>query len=63
MEDATKQEVNDLAADIHCGANLARDLLVLAGGNAQLVREASDACHGVDSLKAYIIDRRFKKVE
>ncbi len=58
---AYQKKVNDLAADIHCGPSLAHDLLTLAGGDAQLVRDASDACYKAESMKAYIIDRRFKK--
>lgn len=52
-----------LAADIHCGTNLARDLLILAGGDAELVRRASDSCRGVESMKAYIIDHRISRLE
>lgn len=52
-----------LAADIQCGVPLALDLLKLAGGDAQLVRKASAACHNVEGLKAYIIDARFNKLE
>ena len=52
-----------LAADIQCGVALARDLLMLAGGDAQLVRQASASCRGVESMKAYIIDHRFDKLE
>lgn len=55
--------VLDLARDIRCGPSLARDLLVLAGGDAGLVREASDRCRGVESMKAFIIDQRFQKSE
>ena len=52
-----------LADDIQCGVALARDLLMLAGGDAQLVRQASASCRGVESMKAYIIDHRFDKLE
>lgn len=53
----------DLAIDIQCSVALARDLLRLAGGNAQIVRDASAACQGVESMKAYIIDQRVAKIE
>lgn len=52
-----------LASDIRCGPSLARDFLVLAGGDANLVREASDKCHGVESVKAYIIGERMTRIE
>lgn len=58
-----QRRVDQLATDIHCGQPLAHDLLMLAGGDEQLVREASDACTKVESMKAFIIDRRFRKVE
>lgn len=60
MED---DKVLDLARDIRCGPSLARDLLALAGGDDHLVREASDRCRGVESMKAYIIDHRISKLE
>lgn len=56
-----QRKVNELAAEIHCGPGLAHDLLTLAGGDASIVRDASWACTKADSMKAYIIDRRFKK--
>lgn len=62
MDDkAYRKKVNDLAADIHCGPGLARDLLTLAGEDAQLVRDASFMCDKAESMKAYIIDQRFRK--
>lgn len=60
-EQQYKKKVRELAEDIHCGVPLARDLLTLAGGDAHIVRDASAFCHGVDTMKAYIIDKRFKK--
>lgn len=49
---------------IGCGMSLTRDLLILAGWDENLVIEASQAnLSGVESLKAYIIDKRFKKLE
>lgn len=56
-----REKVNDLAADIHCGPSLARDLLILAGDDASIVRDASLACDKAESMKAFIIDRRFRK--
>jgi hypothetical protein len=40
---------------------LARDLLTLAGDDAQLGRDASFMCDKAESMKAYIIDKRFRK--
>ncbi len=53
----------ELAADIKCGVALAHDLLTLAGGDVDLVKKASASCYGVESMKAYIIDHRFVKLE
>lgn len=64
LDDKTyRKKVNDLAIDIQCGPRLADELLTLAGGDANLVRDASMMCQGINAVKAYIIDRRFKKVE
>ena len=57
------EEVRILAEDIKCGGKLAADLLRLAGGDASIVRDASRKCHGVESMKAYIIDRRIAHIE
>lgn len=61
MEGKKERRLRILAEDLHCGMPLVRDLLALAGNDERLVREASAACHGVESVKAYIIDKRFKK--
>lgn len=61
MDDKDKKRVNDLAADIQCGPRLAEELLTLAGDDASLVRDASMKCSGINAVKAWIIDRRFKK--
>lgn len=52
-----------VATRIKCGPSLARDLLLLAGDDATLVYKASEKCHGVESVKAYIIDQRIRKLE
>lgn len=62
MDDkAYRKKVNDLAADIQTGPRLAEELLTLAGGDTHLVYEASRTQQGINAVKAYIIDRRFKK--
>ena len=60
-EQRYRKLVEDLAADIHCGPSLARDLLTMAGGDANIVRDASLVCDKAESMTAYIIDRRFRK--
>lgn len=62
MDDkAYRKKVNDLAADIQAGPRMAEELLTLAGGDAGMVRDASMMCQGINAVKAYIIDRRFRK--
>lgn len=63
MEGKAERRIRMLAEDMGCGGQLARDLLVLAGDNEELVREASSKCRGVESVKAYIIDTRFRRLE
>lgn len=55
------KEATALATEIHCGVGFARDLLTLAGGDAELVRVASSKCDKAEQLKAFIIDGRFRK--
>lgn len=57
-----EERIADLAADIQCGTRLAYDLLLLAGGDESLVREASSACQGIASVKAYIVSKRLKGI-
>lgn len=52
-----------VATRVKCGPSLARDLLLLAGDDASLVYKASEKCHGIESVKAYIIDQRMRKLE
>lgn len=59
----TDEEVANLAADLHCGPALVRDLLKWAGGNEDLVREASRKCDNANQMKAYIIDKRVGRIE
>ena len=59
----TNNQVELLAQEIGCGFKLARDLLILAGEDEKLVIKASNMCNGVESMKAFIIDERFKKIE
>lgn len=54
--------VRRVAGRICVSISLARDLLTLAGGDEDLVINASEAADGgVGELKAIIINERFKK--
>lgn len=58
------ERARKVSQEVHCGLALAKDLLVLADGDEKLVIEASEnTMNGVESLKAYIIDKRFSKLE
>lgn len=60
----TADLIKKVSHEIGCGLSLTKDLLVLAGGDADIVINASKStCNGVESLKAIIIDARFKEVE
>ncbi len=61
--DQEQAAIRQLSNAIGCGDGLARDLLLLAGGDYGLVREASVHCVGVESVKAYIINARFDAIE
>lgn len=57
-------KIKELSQRIGCGISLTQDLLTLAGDDEELVINASENTHsGVESLKTYIIDHRFKRVE
>ena len=56
-------DIRQLAEEMGCGVTFAHDLVILAGGDLDLVREASRTCDGANQMKAYIIDRRFRKIE
>lgn len=54
--------IRRVAGRICVSISLARDLLILAGGDEDLVIQASKAADGgIGELKAIIIDERFKK--
>jgi len=59
----TADEFRKLLDELGCGIVFAHDLVILAGGDLDLVREASRTCDGANQMKAYIIDRRFRKIE
>lgn len=56
--------IRKLSSKMGCGLSLTRDLLILAGGDEQLLLQCSnETYHGVQSLKAAIVDERFRKLE
>ncbi|MCR4870364.1 MAG: hypothetical protein K5859_03580 [Atopobiaceae bacterium] len=63
VEDIGEARIRMLANDIGCGIRLAEDLLMLAGDDEALVREASCRNGGIGSVKAYILDKRILKIE
>lgn len=53
-----------LAEKLGCSVPLAEDLLILAGGDEEIVLKASQETKlGVESFKNRIINERFKKIE
>jgi hypothetical protein len=61
--DEEQVKIRMLGNAIGCGDGLARDLLLLAGNDYDLVREASVHCTGIESVKTYIINKRFMQIE
>ena len=58
-----KEDVKSISQELGCGPRFAFDLLTLAGGDKNLVFEASSKCSGANEMKVFIIDHRFKKIE
>lgn len=58
-----KEKVNELCARIHVGHGVAHELLVLGGGDVDLVEACSKAAKGLDQCKANIINERFSRIE
>ena len=60
----SERDVDRIVDETGCGHGLARDLLTLAGGDADLVIEVSNHFEwGVESVKNAIIDARFHNIE
>ena len=56
------KDMKELSDRIGCGYPLARDLLILAGGDKDIVIDASTT-EGIETVKAKIIDKRFNNIE
>lgn len=52
-----------LQSKLHMSPGLARDLLILAGGDIDIVCSASEESQRLDTMKARIIDKRIAKLE
>lgn len=57
-----QDKIKKISMNTQCGLTLSRDLFTLAGGDAELVIRASRIAHGINHLKALIIDHRIKEV-
>lgn len=56
--------IRKLSSKLGCGLSLTKDLLTLAGEDEQLVVRCSNKTYnGVQSLKAAIVDERFRQLE
>ena len=56
------RQLRQLSEDMGCGIPLAYDLLMMADGDEELVREASARCVGIGSVKTYIFCKRMDKL-
>lgn len=52
-----------LSSDLHMSAELAKDMLMLAGGKEDIVRQASAESNRLESMKCNIINRRISQIE
>ena len=59
----TASMVKEVVKECGCGSRLAKELLTLAGGDVELVINASEVSDGLDQCKTYIINKRFEKLE
>lgn len=57
------RKVKKVMAHIGCGGSVARELLVLAGWDDELVLRMSNSSSGLDQCKARIINERFNRLE
>lgn len=55
--------VNELRKRLDVGLSVASELIVLGGGDVDMVEESSLEATGLDQCKANIIDKRFRKLE
>ena len=59
----TDNKVKEVRRRIGVGNGVASELLVLAGGDVELVVRSSKKSGGLDQCKAAIIDGRFRAIE
>lgn len=55
-------DVKQISEELGITRNLAKELLVLSGGNTNIVIEASHMSSGLDHCKARIIDARLNEL-
>lgn len=56
-------KAQQLSAELGMSPSLAKDILILAGGDEDIVREASSKSDRLESMKCRIIDMRMSKIE
>lgn len=59
----TENKVRELRERIGVGISVARELLVLSGGDVDLAEKCSREATGLDQCKAAIVDARFRRLE
>lgn len=58
-----KDQVNRVSEELGITKHLAKELLILAGGNEQIVIQASRCSNGLDHCKARILNTRIGNIE
>lgn len=59
----TTQDIIEMQHELGVSYGVANELMLLAGGDKDLVRDASDASAGLNECKANIINARFIDLE
>ena len=50
-------------SELYMSKGLYKDMMTLAGGDEELLKQASEESSNLNSMKCNIIDKRFKKIE
>ena len=62
MAHITEHDIKEVIKLCGCGAGIAKELLTLAGGELQIVLDASFTAGNLSQVKANIIDARFNQL-
>jgi hypothetical protein len=58
-----EEKIKELSANLSVSRSVARELLVLSGGDIAMAEQASKESYGLDQCKSSIINKRFTRLE